>query len=375
MNLAFKLPSLFMFNFYSNYLELIEYFNKYQVKYFRCESSILDGNKVFLHNKIELIMEYRKFKNENVSLLGFGCWGIGKSMWVGADDNESKKALRKAIDEGINFFDSALVYGNGHSEKLVAEAEKEAGKQIFIATKIPSKKYEWPAKDESTLEESFPRDYIISITEQSLRTMKRDYIDLQQFHVWNDKWANNDEWKEAIVKLKTEGKVKYFGISINDHQPWNGIEAGKSGLIDSYQVIFNIFDQSPTDELLPFCKENNIAIIARVPLDEGGLTGLIDENTIFPEGDWRNRYFRKDRKAEVKKHADAVWEEVKNECENLPEAALRYLASFNEVTTIIPGMRSEKNLMANIASINKGPLSENLLNRLANHRWVRNYYK
>jgi aryl-alcohol dehydrogenase-like predicted oxidoreductase len=321
-------------------------------------------------------MIYKNFAKteEKVSLLGFGCWGIGKSMWIGAEDAESKKALHKAIDEGITLFDTALVYGNGHSEKLVGEVEKESGKKIFVASKLPSMKYEWPAKDSSTLKESFTKEHIIKSTEQSLRNLKRDYLDLQQFHVWNDKWADQDEWKEGILKLKSEGKVRFFGISINDHQPWNGIEAGKTGLIDCFQVIFNIFDQSPTDKLLSFCEENKISILARVPFDEGSLTGNINENSIFPNGDWRNNYFRGDRKKEVALRVEKIIEDTKVETGSVAEAALRYLISFDAVTSVIPGMRSEKNLLLNKAAVEKGKLSPELMEKLKAHRWIRNFY-
>ena len=322
-------------------------------------------------------MEKRKFAdtNEEITLLGFGCWGIGKSMWIGADDTESKKALIRAIDEGINFFDTALVYGAGHSEVLVGEAEKESGKKIFIASKVPPKDMEWPALDNSKLKEVFPKDYIIKRTEQSLRNLKRDNIDLMQFHVWNDKWSDQDEWKEAVNKLKKEGKVRYWGISINDHQPENGIEAGKSGLIDSFQVIFNIFDQKPIERLFPFCKKNNISIIARVPFDEGALTGNISTNTDFPVGDFRNNYFRGTRKVEVKLRVDSIMNDVKTEVSSMAEAALRYIISFNAVTSVIPGMRKEKNLLANIASVKKGPLPAELLKELKTHKWNKNFYE
>jgi aryl-alcohol dehydrogenase-like predicted oxidoreductase len=321
-------------------------------------------------------MVYKNFAKTDikVSLLGFGCWEIGKAMWVGAKDKESKKALHRAIAEGINLFDTALVYGNGHSEKLVGKVEKESGHKLFIASKIPSLKNEWPAKDSSTLKESFPYDHIIKKNEQNLKNLKRDYLDLQQFHVWNDKWALEDEWKEAIYKLKKDGKIKYFGISINDHQPWNGIEAGKTGLIDCYQVIFNIFDQSPTDELFKFSEENKISILARVPFDEGSLAGIVNENTVFPKGDWRNGYFKNDRKKQVTERIAKIWDDVKNETGNIAEAALRYIVSFNAVTSVIPGMRSEKNLLANKASVEKGPLSNELLEKLKTHRWIRNFY-
>lgn len=310
-----------------------------------------------------------------ISLLGFGCWGIGKSMWIGADDAESKKALHRAIEEGINFFDTALVYGNGHSETLVGEVEKESGKKLFIASKVPPKNMVWPAPGSTTLKEAFPKDYIIKRTEQSLRNLKRDHIDLMQFHVWNDKWSKEDEWKEAVEKLKKDGKVKFWGISINDHQPENGIEAGKTGLIDSYQVIFNVFDQKPAEQLFPFCKKNNISIIVRVPFDEGALTGNIGPNTDFPVGDFRNNYFRGNRKTEVKLRVDSIWNDVKNETGSMAEAALRYIISFDAVTSVIPGMRKEKNLLANITSVNKGSLSAELLKELKVHKWIRNFYE
>jgi len=321
-------------------------------------------------------MQYKKFaqSEEMVSLLGYGSWGIGKTMWIGADDKESKKSLRRAIEEGVNFFDSALVYGNGHSEKLIGEIEKESGKQLFITSKIPSKKFEWPAHESSLLAESFPKEHIIKCTERSLKNLNREYIDLQQFHVWNDNWTKEDEWQEAIEQLKKDGKVRFFGISINDHQPENGIEAGKTGYIDSFQVIFNIFDQSPADKLLPFCAENNISIIARVPFDEGGLTGSITPDTEFPAHDWRNHYFSGDRKTEVFNRVNALWKDVQHEAGTIAEAALRYLISFKEVTTVIPGMRKEKNLIANVQSVAKDPLSEDLLVKLKKHRWVRNFY-
>jgi len=319
----------------------------------------------------------KKFNNSKIELsqLGFGCWGIGKAEWIGADDKESKKVLMRAIDEGINFFDTALAYGKGHSEQLVGEAERESGKNIFIATKIPSKKLEWPAADSSTLKESYPKKYIIEKTEESLKNLKRDHIDLQQFHVWNDKWAKEDEWKEAVVKLKKDGKVHFFGISVNDHQPENGIEAGKTGLIDSFQVIFNIFEQKPTVHLFPFCLERKISIIARVPFDEGSLTGNVDPSTSFPVGDFRNDYFKGKRKLDVKIRADKIWEDVRDDVDTLAEASLRYIISFEAVTTVIPGMRKEKNLAANLTSINNGPLPIELLEKLKVHKWEKNFYE
>jgi len=322
-------------------------------------------------------MEYRSFAKSDVpvSRLGFGAWGIGKTFWIGADDAESKRALHKAIELGVNFFDSALVYGMGHSERLIGEVERLSGKRLFITSKVPSKKFEWPAKENSTLAESFPKDYIIQTTEKSLRNLKRDYLDLQQFHVWNDKWAQEDEWKEAIYQLKKDGKVRFFGISINDHQPENGIEAGKSGLIDSFQVIFNLFDQAPADTLLPFCAENNIAVIARVPFDEGALTGKITPETTFPPKDFRNHYFRGNRKEQVWERVQKIQQVVKNETDSLAEAALRFIISYPAVTSVIPGMRTTRHIEDNVHSVEKGPLSAELMEQLQSFRWIRNFYQ
>ena len=322
-------------------------------------------------------MKYKDFANSDmqVSRLGFGGWGIGKTLWIGADDKESKKLLRKAIDSGIIFFDSALVYGNGHSEELIGQAERVSGKDLFITSKIPSKRFEWPAKETSSLKDSFPVDHIITTTEKSLRNLKRDHIDLQQFHVWNDKWADQDEWKEAIFRLKKDGKVRFFGISINDHQPENGILAGKTGLIDSFQVIFNLFDQAPADKLLPFCLEKNISVIARVPFDEGALTGNIKPDSEFPPKDFRNHYFRDDRKEQVWERVQKIAETAKGETESPAETALRYLIGFEAVTTVIPGMRKEKNLLSNVEAVNKGALSGSLMEQLKEFRWIRNFYE
>jgi aryl-alcohol dehydrogenase-like predicted oxidoreductase len=321
-------------------------------------------------------MQYKPFakSNESISLLGYGAWGIGKTMWIGADDKESKRALHRAIEKGINFFDSALVYGNGHSERLIGEVEREAGKKLFITSKMPSKKFEWPARDSSSLQVSFPKDYIIRTTERSLKNLGRDYIDLQQFHVWTDTWAKEDAWKEAIEQLKRDGKVRYFGISTNNHEPENGIQAVKTGLIDSLQVIFNIFDQQALDKLFPFCEKNKTSVIVRVPLDEGGLTGNITPETVFPKGDWRNGYFQGNRKLQVYNRVKKIWQEGKEECENMAELALRFTISFSAVTTVIPGMRTEKNLLANVRSVEKGPLSHALVQKLKAHRWLRNFY-
>src|SRR5436305_12051144 len=237
-------------------------------------------------------MNYRVLGRTNfkISEIGFGGWGIGAAQWIGAEDEKSITSLRAARDAGINFFDTALAYGNGHSEQLIAQAFG-ADKEIIIATKIPPKNLLWPARPGTPLQQVFPKSYVLNCVDQSLRNLRRDSIQLEQFHVWNDEWAAEPEWIETVEELKHSGKVQFVGISINDHQPTNALKALQTGLIDAVQVIFNIFDQSPMDKLFPFCREHQIGVIARVPFDEGSLTGRIRPETEFPEGDFRNEYF------------------------------------------------------------------------------------
>src|SRR5438270_11876868 len=245
-------------------------------------------------------MRYRKLGKTGfeVSEIGFGAWGIGKSEWVGADDAESLRTLSAARDAGINFFDTALAYGSGHSEQLLARAFGTS-RDVIIASKVPPKNMIWPAQSGSPLQDVFPSDYVFSCLESTLKNLRRDSVDLYQFHVWNDAWASQPEWQETVRKMRTSGKVRAVGISINDHQPANSLKALATGLVDTVQVIYNIFDQSPEDELLPYSAQHQIGVVARVPFDEGSLTGKIRPDTKFAPDDFRNQYFGGDRKKEV----------------------------------------------------------------------------
>ncbi len=319
-------------------------------------------------------MNYRKFGKTDLKLseIGYGAWGIGGAMWRGATDKESLKALNLAIDQGLNFIDTALAYGQGHSEQIVGQVVRQRTEEIFVATKVPPRNQIWPAR--GPLEESFPYEYIIDCAEQSLRNLKMDYIDLLQLHVWNPDWLNEEGWFEALAKLREQGKVRFFGVSVNDHQPESVIELVKSEKISSIQVIFNIFDQSPAEELLPLCLKEGVGVIVRVPFDEGSLTGNITPETTFAKKDWRNHYFKDDRK-------EQVWERIKklepllgDEVETLPELALRYCLGPEAVTTVIPGMRSSRHVDSNCRVSGKPALSAELLERIKKHRWVRNFY-
>jgi len=321
-------------------------------------------------------MRYRRLGRTGymVSELGFGAWGIGATQWIGAKDDVSLKALHRAVELGLSFIDTALAYGDGHSERIVGKFLKETKDKLIVATKIPPRNLHWPAADYSSLEEVFPMEHVIASTETSLNNLGVECIDLQQFHVWNDRWTPQSEWRQAIEKLKAAGKIRYLGISINDYQPENGIAAAETGLIDCFQVIYNIFEQTPEQRLFPYCEKNDIGIIARVPLDEGSLTGRIDENTAFPPGDWRNDYFRGNRRREVAEHVGRLRFLIHDEVKNLPQAALRFCLSNPAVSTVIAGMRSIEHVEENCAVCDGRSLPKDDLLALRSHQWPHNYY-
>ncbi len=322
-------------------------------------------------------MKYRKFGKApfEVSEIGYGAWGIGGALWQGATDDESMRALHKSVDLGMNFVDTALAYGQGHSETLVGRLVKERKERVYVATKIPPKNGQWPAKKGVHLRDTFPHDYIIRKTETSLKNLNVDCIDVQQLHVWNDEWTNEAEWQDAISSLKEQGKITRFGVSINDHQPENALQLGATGRVDSFQVIYNIFDQSPEEKLFPFCIEKKIAVIVRVPFDEGSLTGLITPESTFPKGDFRNAYFKGDRKKQVADRVAQLNGFLGNEARSLAELALRFTLTHPAVSTVIPGMRTVKNVEANCSVSDGILLSKKVLTELKAHRWDRNFYQ
>lgn len=319
-------------------------------------------------------MRYRQLGRTgyNVSEIGFGAWGIGKQMWIGAEDKESLRALHQAVDAGVNFIDTALAYGDGYSEKLVGRFIKERKERIYVATKVPPKNQIWPAR--GTLNEVFPPDYITDCAETSLRNLKVDAIDLLQLHVWDPGWFQEDSWYEPLRKLQDQGKVTFIGISINDHQPDSALELVASGKIDSVQVIYNIFDQSPEDKLFPLCQDKNVGVIARVPFDEGALTGSITPESTFPKSDWRNHYFKGDRKRQVFDRVQNLKTMLDGEAKTLPELALKFCLSHPTVSTVIPGMRTTAHVESNVSVSEAPKLSPRMLRKLREHRWEKNFY-
>ena len=320
-------------------------------------------------------MQYRQLGKSGVEVseIGFGAWGIGGG-WGERDDQAALAALERALELGLTFIDTALGYGEGHSEQLVGQAVQASGKEVVVATKVPPKNRIWPAQKGSTLSETFPKDYVLECTDKSLENLGVERVDVLQFHVWDDAWAEQDEWRETVQELKSSGRVRAFGLSINDHEPDNALAALETGLVDSVQVIYNIFDQSPQERLLPACERLGVGVIARVALDEGGLTGATTPEREFEEGDWRASYFKGDRKRQVYERTQALGF-LTEDGSSLAEAALRFVLSHPAVSTVIPGMRSPGRVEQNVQVSDGNYLSVKTLDELKAHAWPRNFYR
>jgi len=325
-------------------------------------------------------MNYRRFGRTgwNVSEIGYGMWGL--AGWSGSDDAETFASLDRAVELGCNFFDTAWAYGDGKSEqilgKILRENQNKAGvggpdKHLYVATKIPPKNRRWPSRRDFTLDDCFPPDYVEEFIEKSLKNLGVETIDLMQFHTWEDRWLNDQRLPRSIEKMKKSGKVRAFGPSINRWEPWNGIRAVLEGHAEAVQVIYNIFDQNPEDALFPICRMQDAAVIARVPFDEGTLTGTLTRESKWPAGDWRNTYFVPENLKASVEHGEALRPLVPAGS-TMAETALRFILSNPVVGTTIPGMRKLKNVEANCAASTAGPLPVELQKELRGHRWDRN---
>jgi aryl-alcohol dehydrogenase-like predicted oxidoreductase len=316
-------------------------------------------------------MNYRRLGRTNwpVSEIGYGMWGMGN--WKGTDDELSVDALQLAVDLGCNFFDTALAYGEGRSEALLGQVVRANPKRrIYTSTKVPPLNRQWPSRREFTLDDCFPPEHIEKSVHQSLTNTGLESLDLVLLHTWEDSWLDDDRWAKKLDDLRRSGLIHAFGISINRWEPWNGVRTVRSGLVDVVQVIYNIFDQNPEDELFPACIEHNVGIIARVPFDEGSLAGTLTKASSWPEGDWRKGYFVPENLNSSVEHADALRPVVPADM-TIPEMALRFILSNPNVSTVIPGMRKTRNVESNVAASDAGPLPEELLRKLRAHRWER----
>jgi aryl-alcohol dehydrogenase-like predicted oxidoreductase len=308
-----------------------------------------------------------------VSEVGYGMWGIGGGPggFTGWDYETAPDCLDEAVALGCNFFDTAWAYGRGVSEELLGElVRRHPGRKLYVATKIPPKNREWPPGAADTLDDVFPADHIREYTYRSLENLGVNCIDLMQFHVWEDRWADDKRWQEAIGSLKREGAIDAVGISVNRWEPANCLAALDTGIIDVIQVIYNIFDQAPEDELLTRAQQDGVGVIARVPFDEGTLTGALTSGAAWPEGDWRNIYFGPENLGPSVERAERLTAGVDGRM-SLPELALRFILEHPAVSTVIPGMRTPAHVRANVGVSDGRPLDETLLTELRRHRWDR----
>ena len=304
-----------------------------------------------------------------VSEIGYGMWGM--SGWTGSDDDQSRVALNEAVTLGCNFFDTAWGYGKGHSERLLGELVRaHPNTRLYTASKIPPKNMQWPSRRGMTLDEVFPPDHIEEFAERTMRNLGIPTLDLLQFHVWEDAWAHDDRWWRAMSSLRDQKFIGGIGVSVNRWEPSNVLDTLRTGHVDAVQVIYNIFDQSPEDELLPLCKELDIAVIARVPFDEGSLTGTMTERTRFPDGDFRSIYFGPENLSPTLARVDALRHDVSADT-TMPELSLRFILADERVSAVIPGMRSIEHVRANIAASDAQPLEREIRDRMRAHRWDR----
>ncbi len=316
-------------------------------------------------------MKYRKLGRTGfqVSDIAYGLWGM--SGWSGSDDLQSLSSLQRSIDSGCNFFDTAWAYGEGKSDGLLGQTmASNPKKRLYAASKIPPKNDKWPALPTYKYQDVFPADHVLQYADSIRKKLRTDSIDLLQFHVWDDSWTDEPEFRSTVEKLKDGGWIKYFGLSLNRWEPENGIKALHTGLVDAVQVIYNIFDQAPEDKLFPVCQELNVGVIARVPLDEGSLGGKMTLETRFPKDDWRALYFGPENLAKTVERVERL-KKIQPEGMTLPEMSLRFVLSHPAVSTTIIGMRKPEHVRANIGTSDAGPLDARLLDQLKHHRWNR----
>jgi aryl-alcohol dehydrogenase-like predicted oxidoreductase len=316
-------------------------------------------------------MHYRQLGRTGIiiSEIGFGAWGIGGG-WGKCDDGQARHALHQALDLGINFFDTALGYGSGHSEQLIGEAIQGQRDRVVLATKIPPKTYRWPVLPDEPVTKTFPTDWVIECTERSLKNLNVDCVDLQQLHAWTPNYLTQLDWYEGLMRLKQQGKIRAFGVSANDWDPFGPVNLINSGLIDSVQVIYNIFEQRPAEQLLPAALGNNVGVIVRVPFEEGLLTGKMGPDYIFEDGDWRASWLTADRLGEALNRVQALEPFLNEDRPDFAALALKFALSHPAVSTVIPGMRSPDHVAANASASNGKLLTREEVDALHQHIFI-----
>jgi aryl-alcohol dehydrogenase-like predicted oxidoreductase len=323
-------------------------------------------------------MRYRTFGRTGwrVSEIGFGAWQLGGD-WGKVDDVQSIDTLHYAFDQGVNFVDTAELYGNGHSEEVIGRALTSwKGSKIYVATKV--RPIQWPRPDETNpqMRGRFPEWYIRENVERSLRRLNVERIDLYQLHSFMPSAMIELDWLETLHKLRREGKIDRIGVSLRDNEPDEGADAAAYGVVDSFQVIFNMFEQRPAQKLFPAGATSNSAFIARVPLDSGALVGNWTQASYgqFEVGSQQHNMFRGERFGETLKRVQALKDICLPYFPTLAEAAMRYVLSEPQISTLIPGMKNRKEVDMNIAYCDGADFPAGLKAQLPPHIWIRNYY-
>ena len=324
-------------------------------------------------------MRYRAFGRSGwqVSEIGFGAWQLGGD-WGKVDDQDSIRTLHYAFDKGINFVDTAELYGNGHSEEVVGAAVKSwKGNKIYIATK--TRPIIWPSPDdnEPQMRGRFPECYLRDNIEKSLKRLQVERIDLFQLHSFMPSAMVELDWLETLMKLRREGKIDRLGVSLRDNRPQEGVELVGAGMVDSVQVIFNMFEQRPAAKLFHEGGRTNTAFIARVPLDSGSLVGnwTKDSYVKFEPGSQPFKMFHGERFGETLARTQRLKDLCKPYYATLAEAAMRYVMSAPQLSTLIPGMKNPQEVDMNIAYSDGGSFPTELKEQLPPHIWIRDYYQ
>ncbi len=317
-------------------------------------------------------MKYRKLRNIDVSEIGFGAWAIGGS-WGPQNDQDSTAALHRALDLGVTFIDTAAGYGNGKSERLIAQVLKERGEQgkITVATKTPPLPGNWPPSPYDDVDQRYPESYLRANVEERLRNLQTDCLDLLQLHTWTRAWNRAPHAFEILKQLKAEGKIRLIGVSTPEQDQNSVIDLMRNGWVDTVQVIYNLFEQEPAAELLPVAQEYNVGIIVRVVFDEGVLTGKYTADSTFAPGDFRSNYFAGDRLARAVERAEKIRADIAPTGLTMPEAALKFVLAHPAVSTVIPGIRSVQQAEANVRASDQPDFTPDLLDKLHAHNWQR----
>lgn len=320
-------------------------------------------------------MQYRTLGRSGmqVSEIGFGAWAIGGS-WGPQSEQDSVAALHKALDLGVNFIDTAAGYGDGKSERIIAEVLKSRKESVTVATKTPPVAGNWPPSPYDDMDERYPEQYLRENVEQRLRNLQTDCLDVLQLHTWTRAWNRNPRPFEILRKLQAEGKIRAIGVSTPEHDQNSVIDLMRDGWIDTVQVIYNIFEQEPAAELLPVAQETNVGIIVRVVFDEGSLTGKFTPETGFAPDDFRNNYFAGDRLQRAIQRAEKVKEDTAESGLTLAQAAIKFALMHPAVSTVIPGIRNVAQAEANVAVSELAPLSEAVMLKLRKHNWLRGFW-